>query len=235
MKKVINLVFVFAMVLSALATPLGVSAQGNGQQDSCGCSEKGNVEKPAGFEEIENEKSAQIYGKLASNKEFKEAVQWLRSEDMKLKPSDLVGVSMDTIGVMGDRLNNVNHFTWIAKSKDGKDIGTLVAIVNQKTGELEHLKADIYNNITEEGFETVSAYIMGEGFTGEMTPAQYSDYLKQFQSQEPAGEFGTLGFSACDHASVWLCLHHCGMWALLNGFAGLACGAICGYAFSYAC
>jgi hypothetical protein len=100
---------------------------------------------------------------------------------------------------------------------------------------LEHLKADIYNNIKEEGFETVTAYIMGEGFTGEMTPAQYSDYLKQFQNQEPAGEFGTFGFSACDHASVWLCLHHCSMWALLNWGAGVSCGIICGYAFSYAC
>jgi putative immunity protein/bacteriocin len=234
MKKVITLVFVFAMVLSALARPLGVSAH-ESQKDSCGCSGGEQVEKPEGFEEITAEKSAKAYGHLASNKDFKEAVKWLHSEDMKLKANEVVGVSMDTIGVMGDRLNNVDHYTWVAESKDGKNLGTLVAIVNQKTGKLEHLKADVYNNITEEGFDTVSTYIMGEGFTEEMTPAQYSDYLKQFQNQEPAGEFGTFGFSACDHASIWLCLHHCGMWALLNWGAGAACGVICGYAFAYAC
>jgi putative immunity protein/bacteriocin len=231
MKKIITLVFAFAIALSTLLSPAGASAHGT-KTDSCGCSGGATVEKPEGFEEISTNQSAKVYGQLASDEEFKKATKWLRSEGLAIKPNEVVGVSMDTIGVMGERLNNVNHYTWIAQSKDGKQFGMVVAIVDQQTGTLEHLKADAYNNMNEEGFESVTSYIKDIGFTGEMSESQYGEYLDQLSGK---GEIGTAWFSACDHASIWLCLHHCGMWALLNGYAGLACGAICGYAFSYAC
>jgi putative immunity protein/bacteriocin len=90
-----------------------------------------------------------------------------------------------------------------------------------------HLKADIFYNISEDGFESMQTYTPEEGI-GEKVTKEELDQAKE-------GEFSTLGFSPCVHASVWICIYHCGMWALINGIAGVACSAICGYAFAYAC
>ncbi|MCA1064781.1 putative immunity/bacteriocin fusion bifunctional protein (plasmid) [Rossellomorea sp. AcN35-11] len=230
MKKIFMSLLVLLLLVSQGA---GAFAHSNSEptlKEDCDCGDGTNItasDVPDGITVMSNKEIKKIAGKLHRNKEYKESLKWFKESGLEI--SDLVaGLHMEELVFEnGKSFSNINHIAFNGISSDKKTRGLIVAIIDNETNELLHLKADIFYNISEDGFESMQTYTPGEGIGEKIT--------KKKLDQAKEGEFSTLGFSPCVHASVWICIYHCGMWALINGIAGVTCSAICGYAFAYAC
>lgn len=86
------------------------------------------------------------------------------------------------------------------------------------------MKADIFYNMSEDGFSHMQTYSSEDGYSDTVT------------KEELDSKVSTMAWSPCQHVSIWVCAYHCTIWGLAGGWiAGASYGVICSYAFSYAC
>jgi len=236
-KKYFSLLMTFVIAIGLIFPFPNLTDAHKGTEEfhDCECGNKEVVEKPEGFEILEENKVRQAYSSLHNESEFKKAIKWLKDEGLKINPKTGAGIEMDSLilKINGRKFQQVDHYAWRADSKDNKNIGILVVVLDKKTKEVLHLKADIFYNINGDRYSHVQSYIMGEGLT-EKIPFEVANQINSPKSNTVTIQ--NVFFDPCVHASIWVCLYHCGIWAAATGSVGGAvCSVICGYAFAYAC
>lgn len=227
----LQILIVLGLMVS-LTLPNKASATGTNEK-KCECSKGSVTEKPAGITPLESGKGKKTYGELHKYNEFKEALKWFKDHNLKLDTQNVGALEMETLKLResGQEFHNVEHYVWIANSQ--KDIGLLVAVVDKTTKELLHLKANIFYNVSKDRYDYVQSFTKNGGYTEKLS---YEEVQEQLNATPE--EINTLNavFNPCVHVSVWLCIYHCGIWAAATGaVGGLACSALCSYAFAYAC
>lgn len=225
LKKLIMVSMIAFLLLANGLTTFAQTTPNTQNTENCGCGEV--TDAPEGITELEKKDVNKVVGQLHSNKDFREASKWLKSSGVKVDTKNAIGLHMEELKFnSGETFNDVKHIAINAPSSDGKDRGILVAIIDNQTNELLHLKADLFFNLSEDGFAAIQSYTTEDGLGDKVTQEELAS--------EKEGEFTTF-FSPCVHVSVWLCIYHCGLWAVAHPAAGVACGALCAYAFAYAC